>query len=301
MKISIIFSTYNGEYTLNRLLDSLKVLTPPPCEWNVIAVDNNSSDSTSTILKSYQNDIPLTILRELKPGKNAALNLAIKNLDDLGEFVIFTDDDVVFAIDFLQEYCRLFTSNRKHHIFGGTIQPLWEQECPQAILNEIPITVAFALTNERHYKQGVIDPCSILGPNMAIQKSILENGVVFNEQVGPNSKNYVMGSETEFLNRLKGMGYTAYFEPKIKVKHIVRPWQLSNKWLKQRAFNAGRALINEQIRNEENINHINLFGIPRWSILKYLKLMIFSLIRQDKYKSLWEINFLRGYMHQYKR
>lgn len=300
MKISLIFSTYNGEHTLNRVFDSLKRLTPPLCEWNIIAVNNNSTDSTESILKSYQNELPLTILQETTPGKNAALNTAIRNLDELGDLIIFTDDDVVFSQNFLVEYLSVYSNNQDHQIFGGTILPLWEQECPVEILNQIPATVAFALTNNELYQQGEIDPCAIFGPNMAIHKSILDKGITFNDKVGPNSKNYVMGSETEFLNRLKEMGYRAYFDPNVTVQHIIRPWQFTPKWLKQRAFNAGRALINEQLRNQENIDYTTLLGYPRWAILKYCKLYAASIISSNKYQSLWDTNFLRGYIHQYK-
>jgi hypothetical protein len=58
---------------------------------------------------------------------------------------------------------------------------------------------------------------------MAITKSILELGITFNDKLGPQSKNYVMRNETEFLYRLKKMGYSAYLEPDIKVQHIIRP------------------------------------------------------------------------------
>jgi glycosyltransferase involved in cell wall biosynthesis len=135
MKITLIFAKFNGEYTLPQVFNSLLEMTYPPCEWNIICINNNSIDSTEAILKSYEKKPPLTVLNQAKPGKNAALNMGIRDLNNIGDLVIFTDDDVVFLKGFLIQYYKLFTQHDKYYklftqhdkyqIFGRNILPLW--------------------------------------------------------------------------------------------------------------------------------------------------------------------------------
>jgi hypothetical protein len=75
---------------------------------------------------------------------------------------------------------------------------------------------------------------------MAVRREIFDKGYKFNPDIGPtNSTIYRMGSETEFLQRLKDDGYTPVFLPKAVVKHQIRPEQLTPLGLNRRNFRVG--------------------------------------------------------------
>jgi hypothetical protein len=90
-------------------------------------------------------------------------------------------------------------------------------------------------------EDGRINARQIFGPNMAVRRKIFEGGIVFNENIGPNgnNKNYPMGSETEFLRRIENAGIQAFFAKKPRVKHIVRPHQITKDFWTNRAYKHG--------------------------------------------------------------
>src|SRR5579872_268430 len=91
LRATVAFASYNGAKRLKRTLDSLAAQHFPPDAWELIAVDNNSSDETFAILESYRGRLPIRALQHAVPGKSGAMNKAIELAR--GELVIFTDDD----------------------------------------------------------------------------------------------------------------------------------------------------------------------------------------------------------------
>jgi glycosyltransferase involved in cell wall biosynthesis len=304
--VTVIFSTFNGEYTLKRMLNSLEeVVQHTEFPWNIIVVDNNSTDNTNAILRSYQKTLPIEILTEIKAGKNISLNKAIADKAKLANYIIFTDDDVIFPPNILNDYKILMDQYVEFDVFGGKVSPCWTVEPSKNLLLGIDTTVAFAITNQdAGYILGPIEGTKIHGPNMAVRKSIFNSGITFNEKVGPNGGNYVMGSETEFLRRLVQSGHKAFFTPQIDVGHIIRPWQLETKWLASRAFKAGRSLVMHQLKNKQPMTVPTITGYPRWALFQYFLKNLRRLFTSNSgalgYSLLWQANHLKGYCAEYK-
>jgi glycosyltransferase involved in cell wall biosynthesis len=304
--ITLVIATYNGARTLSKTLASINELEIPDyCEFNVIIIDNNSNDDTSELLTEYHCQHILAKLRQTKQGKNAALNLIFEGDVALGELLIFSDDDVIFPEDFVKRYLELIIEQPEISIFGGAVIPHWPNEVPHKILGGIDAVVAFAITPATAgYQTGLIDPVKLHGPNMAIRSNVFAQGIRFNEDIGPNGGNYMMGSETELLYRLKNTGYQAFYHQELKVQHIIRPEQLSRNWIASRAYKAGRSLVMHQIQNKQNIVVNELRGLPRWALLKRWKMLLAKLITPNKsskgYKLLWQSSHLEGYCDEYK-
>src|ERR1044072_6930607 len=93
MKFSVIIATYNRAEELVKTLESLKSLesTGP---WEVIIVDNNSSDNTREVVLERIDSfpVPLRYIMEKEQGRSAALNAGIRAAQ--GEILAVTDDDV---------------------------------------------------------------------------------------------------------------------------------------------------------------------------------------------------------------
>lgn len=306
MDISILFSSFNGSATIKKMLTSLAgQIELDGVSWEIVAVDNNSTDETSEIIQSFEGTLPIKRLFEPKQGKNIALNRGLREAK--GDLIILTDDDVIASPDWVSQYYKHAGQYSEFSIFGGSITPSWPFAPEKTLLREIPIVTAFALTNGEDHVNGEIDPCSLFGPNMAVRKQVFTK-LEFNELIGPSGKNYVMGSETDFLHRAKGFGYKALYSNKLKVKHIIRDFQLTNTWLENRAFKAGRALVHETIRKgEHDLAGKTLHGYPRWAIgdflfkrIVLLKMTILSRGRDGFYKALWDAYFIKGYLFEYK-
>jgi glycosyltransferase involved in cell wall biosynthesis len=305
-KISLVIATFNGARTLPKTLASMNQLKiPDNCEFNLIIIDNNSDDDTSQLLTEYHCQHSLVTLHQTKQGKNAALNLIFDTELVLGDLLIFSDDDVIFPQHFIHSYLQMTLSQPKTNIFGGAVIPHWPGDVPSGLLEGIDAVVAFAITpTEAGYQTGLIDPVKLHGPNMAIKRHVFDQGIRFNEQIGPNGGNYMMGSESELLYRLKNAKHDAYYQHELKVEHIIRPEQLTRNWIASRAYKAGRSLVMHQIQNQQNILATELAGFPRWALMKRWKMLIIKLVTSNKaakiYDILWQSNHLKGYCDEYK-
>jgi len=103
-KVSIIVPAYNEEKTLCMCLDSLMSLNFSKHDFEVVVVDNNSTDGTKNIITSY----PVKYIFEGKRSRGAARNKGVK--ESQGELLAFIDADCVADKDWLLNITKGFTS-----------------------------------------------------------------------------------------------------------------------------------------------------------------------------------------------
>ena len=291
--ITVLFATYNGADTLPLMLSSLTKIKAPKGGWKLVAVDNASTDDTRKVLDAYLDKLPLTILTELKQGKNAALNAGIEALE--GELVVLTDDDIIAEHEWLSEYEQLLSEKNDFDIFSGLILPHWTNEPEKWVLEWVNQHIVYALTLDGQ-QEGEILPEMALGPNMAVSKHIFDAGFRFDDSVGPDgSALYKMGSETSFMKVLSSAGYKCFYSPKVRVQHIISEVEMDYEWTLRRGIRVGRG----QFDHTEAPSTM-WFGVPRYLYREYaerLMAVIKAVIVNDKkliYTRRWEFNQTRG-------
>ncbi len=296
--ISVVFSTYNGEQTLPIMLESLSKIKAPKGGWELIAVNNNSTDNSVHILEQYIDKLPLTIYQESLKGKNYALNSVLNYLK--GELIVFTDDDVIPSRNWLVNMQMIADMQKKYSIFGGKIIPFWIKEPDLWNKDWIDMGVVYAISPD-DFQRGETVPGNIWGPNMAIRKKIFELGYRFDTAIGPNgTKTYKMGSETSFTTKLSEEGYLCWYEPSCVVQHIIRKNQMSKRWVLNRAFRFGKGKALKVLSYSEMKNCKKFMGVPRYIykllLKEYLKLIWYFLTFNKEYifKKNWQINYILG-------
>src|SRR5512143_2106657 len=98
--ISIIIASYNRARDLCRTLEGMTKLQNEGIAFEVVVVDNSSTDQTKAVVESFSGRLPLKYLFEARSGKNRALNAALDKVK-LGKIIVFTDDDVDVSPDWL--------------------------------------------------------------------------------------------------------------------------------------------------------------------------------------------------------
>lgn len=235
--LTTVFATRNRAASLPRVLDAFAGLQAPPGGWKLVIVDNGSTDDTAAVVQGHADRLPVTLLHCPSPGKNRALNMALPALE--GDLVVFTDDDVLPAPDWLVRLREAADAHPEATLFGGTVLPDWPAPVP-AWLSEDAVEFSVLYAKNVH-PSGPCQPIDIYGPNMAVRRSVFEAGIRFAEHVGPDATNplYAMGSETELLRRLAAQGHRGWFEARARVGHIIRPEQMQERWILERAYRYG--------------------------------------------------------------
>ena len=98
MFVSVIVPMYNAERTLVACLDGLAAQDHPRADYEVLLVDNGSTDSSAAIARRYPG---ITLLSEPRPGAYAARNLGLRQAR--GELIAFTDPDCVPEPSWIRE------------------------------------------------------------------------------------------------------------------------------------------------------------------------------------------------------
>src|SRR5689334_13990131 len=99
VQMTVLLATRNGEHVLPRTLDGYRRAAAPSLDWELVVVDNGSTDRTPEILKSFEAMLPLRVLQQSISGKNRSLNAGIQAVE--GSLLVLTDDDAIPQSSFL--------------------------------------------------------------------------------------------------------------------------------------------------------------------------------------------------------
>ena len=289
--LTVLFATRNRAHILRAVLEKYCRLESPSSGWKLVVVDNGSTDETAQVIASFVNRLPLHVLAEPKLGKNFALNTGLGLVE--GDLVVFTDDDVFPAPDWLVQLRKAADTRLEYSMFGGAIVPRWEASPPSWML-WLDLGPIFTVTPPA-LKEGELTPVTMVqGPNMAIRASLFQSGMRFDTSIGPRGSNYPMGSETEMLLRLGRQGHKAWHVQGAVVEHFVRKEQLSKAWILQRAIRYGRGWYRMAPAMKLWIGlPRNLFvDIPREGLFMFAAFVLCQ--QRALLRSRWRLNYLRG-------
>ena len=257
--VSVLISTRNQADMLVQTLGHLERLVPPRGGWELLVVNNGSSDRTAEILSTAQARLPLTVLDEERPGKNRALNRAVVRAQ--GRLFAFTDDDVVVNPNWLVLLREAADKWPSHQVFAGPTIARFPEGTPDWLQSH-------EVCNFARFHFGTVTEMELplerlpYGCNFAVRGDIVR-AHRFREDIGPAGRQYVMGGETEFLRRIRAHGARVMYIPEARVHHLVRPWQLEFRSLYRRAFRLGRGTA--RLRPPDRRGSIA--GVPRWNVL----------------------------------
>ena len=254
---SVLIPTYRRPAQLARTLASLERGAASEA-FDVVVIDNADDAETREVCRS-QTALHVTYLVETVPGKNAALNRGCR--DAAGALLLFTDDDVIAAADWIS---HMLTAARRwpdHAIFGGRVLPQWPPESTAPRVGPRYLGPCYTVLAP-DCDPGPCPGFRPFGPNLAIRRTLFDGGLRFDTAVGPRRGSYVMGSETEMIGRLARSGHIPVYVPESVVHHVIRPHQLTTRWLVRRAFRYGRQLGYQSARQTA----AGTRGLPLWRL-----------------------------------
>lgn len=300
--LSVLIATYNGALTIGRLLEHLSQANAPASAWEMIVVDNGSTDNTVAVLRSFESKLPLRVLGHADRGKNRALNHALEHVR--GDVVALTDDDILPDLDWLVGIQDRTARHPGVDLFGGPILPHWEQAPPPWLGEAVPFGVVFGVTPP-NIPDGPVDPGRIWGGNMFLRRKVFDAGLRFDEGRGPSSGHYVMGGDTSFTVRAAAAGHSSWWCPEVRVRHIVRAGQLGRRWLLKRAYRHGKSVYASGVQGGPlAAAKGSWLGFPRFLVRQAAETLaraVASDLFRDEAAALrhwWRFCHLCGYMAQ---
>ena len=229
--ISLLICTHNSSKIIEKTLSYLskqKVRSSIP--WEVVLVDNASTDGTAEIAKSFWNsDTPLRIVYEPKPGVAYARSTGMNACQY--SYIGFIDDDNWVMENWVEAAYASMESHPDAGAIGGPSEAVFESPAPEWFTQ---YSKNYAV-GEQYDKPGKIEEFNKLlwGAGMVLRKEAWD--LLFAHGYEPihesrSGKNLSSGEESEILLLFKLMGLSLYYDPELKIKHFMTSERLNWKY-----------------------------------------------------------------------
>jgi GT2 family glycosyltransferase len=247
---------------LHRTLTSLGECKLPPGYSETIVVENGIRAGAEEVVKASRPELKVRYIHSQWANKSAAMNAALKTVDDC--LMFFTDDDVRFDPRILCHYSMIAGALGKRYYYGGPINVDYDAPPPRWLRQYLPYSAQGWKLNE---SEGCIGSTKFLGSNWAAFSENLRAAGGFNIDRGPGSHSGSTGDETEMQERLLSRGLKGVYLPKAYIWHYVPSNRCSPDWAIQRIHCHG---IEEGARAVRECSKPRM--MPPWRIsIRYLK------------------------------
>ena len=295
MKISLAICSYNRYEKLKILLDTLKkqieassfVISQINRVFEVILVDNNSSDETSNLKKFSIDKHEFKYLCAVKPGLSAARNKAIREFS--GDLLCFLDDDVKPEYDFISILLKLSKRDLNDiGILGARVK--LPDDIKSSKFFEKYKNISPSVFPEHDYgKESQEYPFKYnsrtienpIGACFVTSKSVLEKMSMFNENLGVGAKKFgaTLHEDTEFFRRAKVSHIPLEYFPELCVEHPLDEDRLDTKRIYNWYFNSGKSFVllakhKPEIFSKQN--QAEFIGVPSLLLKFYQEFLILN-------------------------
>ena len=235
--ISVVIATHNRARYLIKALEGLAQQTLSHDKFEVLVVDNNSTDDTKQVVTLFaKTNIFVEYFHEPKLGSNIARNTGWYQAT--GKYVAFLDDDAVPNSFWLENIIKAFAHTQTHlGIVGGKVNPVWEEEKPRWIQGKL--LSALSVLDYGDSPRFLQENEFFFSVNMAFKRNLLEKFGGFETGVSRSGKNLLTNDEIPISIKIRQAGYKLYYDPSIFVDHIIPAGRLTMPWFTRRYFSQG--------------------------------------------------------------
>ncbi len=287
-QVSIIICTYNRSELLVSCLQSLVDQNVPASEFEVIVVNNNSTDDTAAVANGFADKFPRFLLvDETRQGLSHARNKGLEVAHH--EWVIYLDDDAKAAPDFVAR-AQWMMAQGKYRVFGGIFLPWYKYGRPVWFKDHYASNKKYTTIRTLH---GDDYAC---GGIMAFDKKLLVQYGGFDPNLGMIGGRLAYGEETEVQFRMRRDGIAIGYDPDWIIYHLVAAYKLNVAWFFKASFAWGRDRI-IVYKDRTNWAYLLLilltaFGLSFVSVLYYTPKLWFT---KDYYIENWLIDVFRKF------
>jgi glycosyltransferase involved in cell wall biosynthesis len=243
-RISVVVCTYNRADSLVKTLESVVSQSlPQGIDWEILVIDNNSSDETRRVAEDFclQHPHRVRYLFEPQQGVSHARNAGVRGAR--GEIVAFIDDDETADAQWLLNLtANLFSVEWAGA--GGRVMPQWNGSRPRWTQSESSFIAGPLAMFAPSIDEGELTEPPF-GANMAFKREMFDRFGGFRTDLGRVGKALLSGEDTEFGRRLLSAGLRLHYEPSAVTHHPVEESRLRRRYFLSWWFYKGKSDIRE--------------------------------------------------------
>lgn len=247
MRFSVIFCTYNREKYIYNAMKSIAEQDFSSQDYEIVLVNNNSTDSTESICNQFQKDYPHIVFRyflETNQGLSYARNRGVA--ESRGEILVFVDDDATAFDHYLSSIDILFKEHPSVRACGGPIQPVYEVTKPKWLSHYTEQLIGGALyegDKVKPFRNGRYPG----GGNSAFRKEIFDIYGLFNVELGRKGTGLIGAEEKDLYDRLTRGKEQFFYLPQMGIYHYIPEKKLTEAHFRELTYSIGKS---ERIRTK---------------------------------------------------
>lgn len=230
--ISVVVCTHNRADLLANALQSLCEQSLDSTEYEVIVVDNNSTDRTRSVVDDFHGKYPnIRYCLETEIGLSHSRNRGWQEAQGL--YVAYTDDDCNLPPQWLT-VAKKVIETVSSGVFGGYVFPFYNSPKPKWFKDSYGTL--------KKPEDFTTQSPNFIGCNIFIRRDILESLQGFDVNLGMTGKKIAYGEETDLQQRIRAImpHEIFYCDPNLYVYHIVREDKMKMSWQWRAFFAKGR-------------------------------------------------------------
>jgi GT2 family glycosyltransferase len=293
MQASVIIPTHNRADVLLQCLTAVSQLHADFSSFEVLVVDNASSDHTKDACTEFAKSHPelsIRYLYEATQGVSYARNRGVR--EARGEFVCLLDDDSPPTPDWLVALLQPFSSPTVGCTGGESVPDFKCQQVPDWLKGDLQgLLSGYGLPFDKPTPVSRWEQYP-LSCNMAIRRELFDELGYFRTDLDRKGSLALAAGDTEMADRIHKAGWQVVYVPNAPVNHLVPPGRLT----KEHIYHIGRGLAESHIILTSSRNPLEIL---RWfaSDLWYAMRMFFwFLVAVIKRKPLWFDDYMRFWM-----
>lgn len=239
--VTVAIGTYNRARWLREALKFLTRQDYPLDRYELIIVDNNSNDDTRAVVESFKDaPKPPQYFFEPKQGSSHARNRALAEAK--GEFIAFTDDDVLGKETWLSNIMKPFflEGNEGVGVVGGEVYPIFPDGLPKWLKGQFR---PFGYRTD----MGPLTKHQLPSTaNVVIRRKVFDHLGGFRTDLGRLPNRLTAGEDHDLMRRIKGAGYGFWFVPEADLQHVVPGSRLTFKYAMKLSYDASCSRVVER-------------------------------------------------------
>ena len=238
IRLTVAIPTYNRADLLRQTLVGVTRQDFPAERFEVLVIDNNSTDRTREIVAQFGGVRPAPRhVVETRQGLDHARNRALA--EARGEVVVFADDDILVESRWLRELTAPLLADAARVIgaVGGEVVPIFPDGLPPWVAGwHSPL--AF-----RGDAGPVAAPRCPMGANLAIPRWVFDRVGPFASGLDRSGGSYFSGGDAELIRRIRAAGLEVWFAPAARALHQMPAARTTFRYAARHAFDSARSRV----------------------------------------------------------
>lgn len=247
MRFSFITCTYNRDKYIGQTLQSVCDQKYPDNNYEIIVIDNNSTDNTASICEEFRAEYPnknFRYFKEMNQGLSFALNRGIKEAQ--GEYLIFVDDDETIIPEHLERLDNHLRTYPEAVLCGTPVIPVYEIPEPKWMSRFTQRLIGGYFDQGKEVK--ILEAKNYPGTgHTIIKKELYERYGNYNTELGRKGTSLIGAEDKDMFNRLKNNNIVCYYLPDIPIYHHIPPNKMTDEFFHKLTYSIGKS---ERIRTK---------------------------------------------------